>query len=135
MKVSTPDPPRWPFPIEKMDPVCEPKIYVYSEDEYLMISELGVLSVSKNKMELTSLERWEEEYNTYCKLIRIPFFAHFRMLKPFYVWRKKICDKKIHLAKEFLRNNLFFANQVRDNDILYIFLPISVLLFYPLFFF
>lgn len=67
-------------------------------------------------MDLTSLERWEEEYNTYCKLVRIPFFAHFRMLKPFYIWRKKICDKKIHLAKQSLRNNLFFANQVRDNE-------------------
>ncbi|KAK7883886.1 hypothetical protein WMY93_027009 [Mugilogobius chulae] len=62
------------------------------------------------KSGLTSLERWEEEYNSYCKLIQIPFFANFKLLKSFYNWRHKVTDKKMHLAREHLRNNLFFAD-------------------------
>ncbi|XP_055022499.1 LOW QUALITY PROTEIN: dynein axonemal heavy chain 6-like [Boleophthalmus pectinirostris] len=103
-------PPRWPFPIGKMDPSSEPIMHVYSKDEYLLISHKGVLSVCGNKSDLTSLERWEEEYNSYCKLIQIPFFANFKLLKPFYIWRHKVTKKKIHLAQEHLRNNLFFTD-------------------------
>ncbi|XP_030273772.1 dynein heavy chain 6, axonemal isoform X2 [Sparus aurata] len=58
-----------------------------------------------------SLEIGEEEHKNHCKLIRIPFFARFKMWKPFYFWRKKVCAKKIHLARESLRNRLFIANQ------------------------
>ncbi|XP_036933614.1 dynein heavy chain 6, axonemal [Acanthopagrus latus] len=58
-----------------------------------------------------SLESGEEEHKYHCKLIRIPFFARFKMWKPFYIWHKKVCAKKIHLARESLRNRLFIANQ------------------------
>ncbi|XP_072318696.1 dynein axonemal heavy chain 6 [Eucyclogobius newberryi] len=107
---STSESQRRPFPIEKIDPASEPIMQVYSNEEFLLISNKGVISVCGNKIDLTSLDRWEEEYKSYYKLIQIPFFANFKLLKPFYIWHQKVIDKKMHLAREHLRNNLFHAD-------------------------
>lgn len=115
--ISTPSPPRWPFSIKSsgiLDTPSKVQIYEYSKDDYLMISHGGVLSVCEDAFDFVTAERWEEEYNYHCKLIRIPFFARFKMWKPFYVWRKNIRSKKIHVARENLRNRLFIVSQVCD---------------------
>ncbi|XP_028297484.1 dynein heavy chain 6, axonemal-like, partial [Gouania willdenowi] len=59
---------------------------------------------------LTGLEQWKTEYENHCKLLRIPFFAHFKKWKTFYVWRRKVCAKKFHLAREKLEERLFLVN-------------------------
>ncbi|KAM9363597.1 dynein axonemal heavy chain 6 [Symphorus nematophorus] len=84
--------PRRPFPT-----------YKYSEDDCLIINHEGA-----HKGEI-DLERWEEEY--ICKLIRIPFFAHYKIWKPFYVWRTNVRRKKMDSARENLQNCLFIVNQ------------------------
>lgn len=114
--MSTPSLPRRPFSIKgggHLDTPSKVQMYEYSEDDYLMISHGGVLSVCQDESDFMTLERWEEEYNYHCKLICIPFFALFKKWKPFYVWRTKVRAKKIHLARESLRNRLFIVSQVR----------------------
>lgn len=89
-------------------------MYEYSKNDYLMISDGGVLSVCKDKFEFMTLEHWEEEFNNHQKIIRIPFFARFKKWEPFYVWRTKVRSKKINLARNFLRDRLFIVSQVCD---------------------
>ncbi|XP_070782457.1 dynein axonemal heavy chain 6 [Enoplosus armatus] len=113
--VSTPSLLRRSFPIKsggRLDPgPSPPQIYEYSKDDYLIISRGGVLSLREDKFDFITLECWEEEYESHCKLIRIPFFALFKKWKPFYVWRSKVRAKKFNLARESLRNSLFIVNQ------------------------
>lgn len=79
-----------------------------------MISNGGVLSVRKDKYEFTTLERWEEEFNIHQKIIRIPFFAHFKKWEPFYIWRTKVRSKKMNSARNILRDHLFMISRVCD---------------------
>ncbi|XP_071360020.1 dynein axonemal heavy chain 6 [Trachinotus anak] len=112
--VSTPSPLKRPFSIKTggyLDSPYKVQIYEYSKDDVLMINAEGVLSVHEDDFEFTILERWEEEYNYHCKIIRIPFFALFKKWKPFYVWRTNIRAKKIHSARQSLRNHLFIASE------------------------
>uniref|UniRef100_A0A3B4T6A4 Dynein axonemal heavy chain 6 n=1 Tax=Seriola dumerili TaxID=41447 RepID=A0A3B4T6A4_SERDU len=112
--VSSPSPPKRPFSIKSrglLDTPSRVQIYEYSKDDILSINDEGVLSVCEDEFDFTTLERWEEEYNSYCKVIRIPFFALFKKWKPFYVWHAKVRAKKIHLARESLRNRLFIVSK------------------------
>ncbi|XP_075319652.1 dynein axonemal heavy chain 6 [Odontesthes bonariensis] len=109
--VSTPNLPRFPFSIKsgaQLDPSSS-QCYEYSKDNYLLINHEGVVSMRKGEFEFTTLERWEDEYDYHCKLIRIPFFALFQKWKPFSVWRTKVRAKKVNLAREFLQNHLFIV--------------------------
>lgn len=115
--MSTPSLPRWPFSIKsggQLDTPSRVHIYEYSKDDYLMISQGGVLSVYEDEFDFITLERWEEEYNYHCKLTSIPFFALFKKWKPFYVWRSIIRTRKINLARKSLQERLFIVSQVCD---------------------
>ncbi|XP_029367943.1 dynein heavy chain 6, axonemal [Echeneis naucrates] len=108
------DPPKRPFSIREgglLDTPNKIQIFKYSEDDILMINHEGVLSVYHDKFDFTTLECWEEEYKNYCKMICIPFFALFKMWKPFYRWRTAIRAKKIHLARKSLQNSLFIVSK------------------------
>ncbi|KAM7393703.1 hypothetical protein PAMP_020556 [Pampus punctatissimus] len=94
-----------------LDTPSKVQIYEYSKDDYVMISHAGVISVCEDELDFVTAERWEEEYNYHCKLMRIPFFARFKKWKPFYLWRKKVRSKKIHVVKETLQKRLFIVNQ------------------------
>ncbi|XP_067440238.1 dynein axonemal heavy chain 6 [Thunnus thynnus] len=110
----TPSLPRWPFSIKsdgKLDSPSKVHIYEYAKDDYLMISSGGVVSVCGDDFDYMTAERWEQEYDYHCKLLRIPFFARYKKWKPFYTWRKKIRSKKIHMARETLRKRLFIVSQ------------------------
>ncbi|KAG7485670.1 dynein heavy chain 6, axonemal [Solea senegalensis] len=111
--LSTPSLPKRPFSIRSGEQLDNStfKIYEYSKDDFLMISQEGVVSVREDEYDFVTLERWEEEYNHHCKIIRIPFFAHFKKWKPFYIWRTKVRAKKTHLARESLRRRLFTVSQ------------------------
>lgn len=71
------------------------------------MSRHGVMQHVGGEAIFTSLDKWEAEYNMYCRLMQIKSFFHFRMWKGFYVWRKGVIFKKISNAKKFLEENLF----------------------------
>lgn len=79
-----------------------------------MISNAGVVSVCEDEFDFVTLKRWEEEYEYHCKIMRIPFFALFKKWKPFYFWRVRVRAKKIHMAREALKSNLFIISQVNN---------------------
>ncbi|KAI9538400.1 Dynein heavy chain 6, axonemal [Dissostichus eleginoides] len=103
----------WPFSIKStgiMDTHTN-VVYEYSKEDFLMISPEGVVTIYENKVDFITTERWEEEYNYHCKLIRIPFFIRFNLWKPFYVWHSKVQAKKIHSVKESLQRRLCIVNE------------------------
>ena len=109
-----PTPPKRPFSIKStgiMDTHTN-VVYEYSKEDILMISPKGVVTIYENKVDFITTERWEEEYNYHCKLIRIPFFIRFNLWKPFYVWHSKVQAKKIHSVKESLQRRLCIVNEV-----------------------
>lgn len=94
--VSSPTLPRRPFSIKSDGQLHTPskvQIYEYNKDEYLT----------------------EEEYDYHCKITCIPFFARFKMWKPFYIWRSKVRDKKTHMTREALTKHLFIVSQVYNS--------------------
>ncbi|XP_029289697.1 LOW QUALITY PROTEIN: dynein heavy chain 6, axonemal [Cottoperca gobio] len=113
--VSTPTPPpRRPFSIKGtgiLETTSTVKLFNYSADDSVMITQEGVVVMYKDEVEFISHESWEKEYDDHCKLIHIPFFARFKMWKPFYVWRTNVRTKKILLARKSLQRSLFILNQ------------------------
>ncbi|XP_061882783.1 dynein axonemal heavy chain 6 [Entelurus aequoreus] len=110
---STPCPAKRPFSLKKdanLETPSEVRIFEHSKDDYTMVSTDGVLSTCRENYDFVSLERFEEEYQLHRKLVLIPFFARFKIFKPFYIWHKKVCVKKIHMAQEALKENLFMIN-------------------------
>ena len=115
VEMTPPSPPRWPFSLKnnpELDSPSKVHIYDYGEDDYMMISQGGVLSKHGEDYDFISAEHWEEDYNFYCKCMRIPFFARYKMWKPFYVWRKTVTIKKIQGAKGTLQLRLFIISEV-----------------------
>ncbi|XP_032365374.1 dynein heavy chain 6, axonemal [Etheostoma spectabile] len=100
-----------PTPGHPKRPLDTVEVYEHSKDDYLMVTHKGVVSVYKEDYDFITHERWEEEYEYHCELSRIPFFALFKKLKPFHVWRTTVRREKIHLTRKSLQNCLFFVNQ------------------------
>lgn len=90
------------------------QIFEFSKDEYLIVADGMVLSVCKDTFECVTLEHWEKECNILRRISRIPFFAHFKKWKPFYVWRAKVRSKKFNMARMSLQERLFIVNEVCD---------------------
>ena len=65
-----------------------------------------------NETVFTELDRWEQEYMFYTRLIKIPTFALFRKWKAFTTWRKNVLSRKIANCKKQLQENLFIVNPV-----------------------
>lgn len=84
---------------------------VHSRDEYLIVSEERVMVVCDDPVYVT-LERWERLCHILPKISRIPFFAHFKKRRPFYMWRSQVRSKKFNLARNSLKEQLFILNQV-----------------------
>lgn len=116
---STSCPAKRPFSLKKdanLETPSEVRIFEHSKDDYTMVSKDGVLSTCRENFDFVSLERFEEEYQLHRKLVLIPFFARFKLFKPFYIWHKKVCAKKMHVAQQALKENLFMINPVsREN--------------------
>lgn len=74
---------------------------------FLTMSSKGVLQHVGGEMIFTPLDKWESEYNMFCRLMRIKSFLHFRIWKAFYVWKKGLNFKKFSHAQKFLCENLF----------------------------
>lgn len=114
---STRNPLRVPFSNKRNHKLDSPSKVANDDhhtDNYVKLSCGNVLTVREDTVDIVSIESWEEEHDYHRKLIRIPFFSLFKKWKPFYVWRRKVRSKKVHVAKESLRNSLFIASQVCD---------------------
>lgn len=97
------------------------RIVSYSEahgDVFLTMTAKGVMQHVGNEMTFTSLDKWEEEYDIYCRLMQIKTFYCFRMWKNFYVWRKNIIYCKFISAQNFLKDNLFIVNDILRDALL-----------------
>lgn len=85
---------------------------------FLTMSAHGVLQSVGQEQIFTHLDKWESEYNMYCRLMRIKSFFFFRIWKAFYVWRKGVIYEKIKIARNYLTNNLFFLNDLLRDALL-----------------
>ncbi|XP_043915244.1 dynein axonemal heavy chain 6 [Protopterus annectens] len=89
------------------------KIVTYeniNKNDYYTISQSGVTHMHDGEVEFLELDRWEQEYLYYKRLIQIPTFALFRKWKAFAVWRKNVRSKKINECRKSLQENLFIVN-------------------------
>lgn len=85
---------------------------------FLTMSAHGVMQHIGQEQIFTHLDKWEAEYNMYCRLMKINSFFHFRIWKAFYVWRKTIIYNKLTSAKKFLNSNLFILNPLLGTALL-----------------
>lgn len=101
-----------------------------NKDEYFTIGLNGVCHFcAGEEIEYTSLERWEQEYKLYLKLIKVSklkkyssvhnhfflklnVFYKFRQWKAFNVWHVNVRDKRVKFSRKDLQRNLFFLNDV-----------------------
>ncbi|XP_022090689.1 dynein heavy chain 6, axonemal-like isoform X2 [Acanthaster planci] len=81
-----------------------------SHSDYYTISRKGVTHMQPNETVFTDLDRWEQEYRYYTRLVRIPTFALFRKWKAFTTWRKNVSSRKVASCKKQLQENLFIVN-------------------------
>ncbi|XP_029013318.1 dynein axonemal heavy chain 6 isoform X2 [Betta splendens] len=110
--VSNPALPRRPFAIKSCGQMhSEFQKHEFSKNDYLLVSNGGVLSVCENEYDFITHDRLEKEYDYHCKIMNIPFFANFKKWKPFYIWRAKVRGKKIQMARKALERHLFIVNQ------------------------
>ncbi|XP_065162410.1 dynein axonemal heavy chain 6 isoform X2 [Atheta coriaria] len=87
---------------------------------FITMSAHGVLQCSSGEQVFTSLNKWQKEYNMYCRLMRFKSFFNFRKWKAFYSWRKIISYDKFQSAGDFLTDNLFILNPLLRNAVLII---------------
>ncbi|KAF5272727.1 hypothetical protein FQA39_LY07754 [Lamprigera yunnana] len=86
------------------------KMVPYEEidkSNFLTMSSHGVMQHIGPEMIFTHLDKWEAEYNMYCRLMQIKTFFHFRIWKALFVWHKGVVYKKITNVKKYLKENLF----------------------------
>lgn len=79
-------------------------------DDYMTISCEGVTRIYDGDTEFTDLDRWEQEYKFYCKLVKISAFKLFRKWRSFMVWRTNVTRHKTEIRRKALQENLFFLN-------------------------
>ncbi|KAJ3347122.1 Dynein heavy chain 6, axonemal [Entophlyctis luteolus] len=81
------------------------------EDGYYTISSRGITKFnSKGHGEFTPTSQWLREHELFHKLLRIPFFARYRIWKCFTVWHRTVLHTKISKAKKMLAQSLFIAH-------------------------
>lgn len=82
------------------------------------MSANGVLQNIGQETIFTTLDKWEEEYNMYCRLMQIKTFSNFRKWKGFYVWRTNIIHKKRKNAARNLVTNMLLLNDILREGLL-----------------
>ncbi|KAJ3068328.1 Dynein heavy chain 6, axonemal [Podochytrium sp. JEL0797] len=80
---------------------------------YYTISNRGVTCFNAiGHGEFTPTTQWIREHALFQKLLRIPFFARYRIWKCFTVWQKTVLHTKIAKSKQMLQKNLFLAHPI-----------------------
>ncbi|KAG5682932.1 hypothetical protein PVAND_012250 [Polypedilum vanderplanki] len=100
--------------------------YSFIEVPYSKIDKSGFFTISKegftfwspNENHFTRLEDWYGDYLKYCDVIKIKLFKKYRIWKSFTVWQKAIKWKKFYDAKNYIEENLFFANPILHETLL-----------------
>ncbi|CAH1180440.1 unnamed protein product [Phaedon cochleariae] len=88
------------------------------KSNFFTMSAKGVMQHIGSEITFTSLDKWEEEYKMYCRLMDIRLFFCFRKWKGFYVWRTNILCKKRNLAKKHLEENMLILNPILRKGLL-----------------
>lgn len=83
-----------------------------NKSDYCTVSLKGLTRMrDDDETEFVPLDRAEQEYVCFAKLVKIGIFAKFRKWKAFSVWRKNVSSKILHSRKKTLNENLFIVNQ------------------------
>ncbi|XP_019215891.1 dynein heavy chain 6, axonemal-like [Oreochromis niloticus] len=109
--ISTPPLPRLPIKSYiQRDPTSKSQLNEYHSTDFVLTDSQTVISGSDgDDAGLLIVKHWEKYYKNVCKLRCIPFFARYRLWKPFYVWHRNVCANKMTLARESLQKNLFIV--------------------------
>ncbi|KAM7536598.1 hypothetical protein Aperf_G00000086397 [Anoplocephala perfoliata] len=78
--------------------------------DYYTISTSGCTHFVGDDVEMTTLERFEREYNLFLNIRKLPLFAQFRLWKVFLRWRKVIHYSQMVRCQRYLEAHLFIAN-------------------------
>lgn len=82
------------------------------KSNFFTMSSKGVLQQIGSDIVFTNLDKWEEEYRMYCRLMEIKLFRNFRKWKGFYVWRKNIMSDKFNSSQNRLGSNMLMLNDI-----------------------
>uniref|UniRef100_A0A3P8PCE0 AAA+ ATPase domain-containing protein n=1 Tax=Astatotilapia calliptera TaxID=8154 RepID=A0A3P8PCE0_ASTCA len=106
--MSTPPLPRLPIKSYiQRDYTSKSQLNEYHSTDFVLTDSQTVISESDgDDAGLLIVKRWEKNV---CKLRCIPFFARYRLWKPFYVWHRNVRANKMTLARESLQKNLFIV--------------------------
>uniref|UniRef100_A0A3P9C2G1 Dynein axonemal heavy chain 6 n=1 Tax=Maylandia zebra TaxID=106582 RepID=A0A3P9C2G1_9CICH len=106
--MSTPPLPRLPIKSYiQWDYTSKSQLNEYHSTDFVLTDSQTVISESDgDDAGLLIVKRWEKNV---CKLRCIPFFARYRLWKPFYVWHRNVRANKMTLARESLQKNLFIV--------------------------
>ncbi|XP_057658316.1 dynein axonemal heavy chain 6 isoform X1 [Diorhabda carinulata] len=88
------------------------------KSNFFTMSAKGVMQHVGSEIIFTTLDKWEKEYNMYCRLMEIRLFHYFRKWKGFYVWRINVKRKKIYNAKRNLEENMLSLNPILRQGLL-----------------
>ncbi|KAI9203256.1 dynein heavy chain and region D6 of dynein motor-domain-containing protein [Polychytrium aggregatum] len=68
--------------------------------------------------DFTPLKQWLREYALFHSLLKIPFFARYRMWKCFTLWKRTVLHTKILFSKRRLSDNLFLVHPILRKTLL-----------------
>ncbi|KAG5888365.1 hypothetical protein JTB14_033502 [Gonioctena quinquepunctata] len=88
------------------------------KSNFFTMSSKGVMQHIGSEIIFTTLDKWEEEYQMYCRLMEIKTFFYFRRWKGFYVWRNNIIQRKLTTARKHLEENMLVLNPILRNGLL-----------------
>ncbi|CAH1104335.1 unnamed protein product, partial [Psylliodes chrysocephalus] len=88
------------------------------KSNFFTMSAKGVMQHVGNEVIFTSLDKWENEYKMYCRLMDIKTFFYFRKWKGFYVWGTSILRQKIKNATKRLEENMLLMNPIMRQALL-----------------
>ncbi|CAG9860518.1 unnamed protein product [Phyllotreta striolata] len=79
---------------------------------FFTMSARGVMQHIGNEVIFTSLDKWENEYKMYCRLMDIRTFFYYRKWKAFHVWSKTILRQKIKHSKKRLEETMMLMDPI-----------------------
>ncbi|KAJ3105519.1 Dynein heavy chain 6, axonemal [Phlyctochytrium planicorne] len=86
---------------------------------YYTISNSGVTHFNAiGHGDFTPLSQWLRECGLFHSLLKIPFFARYRVWKCFTLWKRTVLHTKIMFAKKLLIKNLFTVHPILRNSLL-----------------
>jgi len=95
--------------------------YIDRSSHFYTLSAKGVTMFDRNNhAEFTPLDQWLREYALFYKLLKIPFFARYRLWKIFKQWKTYIFHIKIEQAKKRLSQRLFIVHPILRDALLQI---------------